>query len=407
MVIMGIMGYRKRTGFMSGLAVAQISEFSLILAALGFSLGHIDASAINLVTLVALITIFVSTYMILYSGPIYNRLSGMLGIFERKNPHRELNTSTEPVTSNEYLIIIMGLGNYGSAIAAHLKQHNWHLLAVDFDPQALERGRSLGLPVLYGDVADPEMLNQLPLDKARWVLCTVRDLTMSISLLKLLREKDFAGRIAMTAGDQTHTQLYMKLGAHLVLQPFKDAAEQAAEEVTGAIQDLPGLRDWPVNLKEIPLLPGSVLAGKTLQEMDLRRELGVSVLAISRAGKVHFNPDHNFQLYPGDRIVLLCTPEQAAKAVEHFRQRELGAPQDQTNALNAGEINVSAESEWVGKNLAQIDFRNRYGVMVIGIRRGAEQLTSPRASDILQPNDKLVVVGKPQSVAKMKTSQIN
>jgi Kef-type K+ transport system membrane component KefB len=72
LVIMGIMGYRKRTAFLAGLTVAQISEFSLILAALGMSLGHIDETTMGLITLVGLITIGLSTYLILYSHQIYN-----------------------------------------------------------------------------------------------------------------------------------------------------------------------------------------------------------------------------------------------------------------------------------------------------------------------------------------------
>jgi predicted Kef-type K+ transport protein len=67
MVIMGMLGYRKRTGFLAGLMVAQISEFSLILAAPGVSLGHIDRETMGLITLVGLITISVSTYMIIFS----------------------------------------------------------------------------------------------------------------------------------------------------------------------------------------------------------------------------------------------------------------------------------------------------------------------------------------------------
>ncbi len=77
MVIMGVMGYRKRTGFLAGLTVAQISEFSLILAALGVSLGHIENEIVGLVTLVGLITIGLSTYLILYSQTAL-RLSGAL-----------------------------------------------------------------------------------------------------------------------------------------------------------------------------------------------------------------------------------------------------------------------------------------------------------------------------------------
>ncbi|MDX5435979.1 MAG: cation:proton antiporter, partial [Pontibacter sp.] len=86
MAIMGILGYRKRTSFLAGLTVAQISEFSLIFAALGLSLGHIPPETVGLVSLVGLITIGLSTYMILYSHNLYNTFSPMLDIFERDIP---------------------------------------------------------------------------------------------------------------------------------------------------------------------------------------------------------------------------------------------------------------------------------------------------------------------------------
>ncbi|MEE4238962.1 MAG: cation:proton antiporter, partial [Anderseniella sp.] len=89
MVIMGALGYRARTGFLAGLTVAQISEFSLILAALGVTLGHIDRETMGLITLVGLVTISVSTYLIIYSHQLYERLAPWLKLFERRNPHRE------------------------------------------------------------------------------------------------------------------------------------------------------------------------------------------------------------------------------------------------------------------------------------------------------------------------------
>ena len=405
LVIMGVMGYRKRTAFMSGLAVAQISEFSLILAALGLNLGHIDTAAMSLVTLVGLVTIFASTYMILYSGPLYARLSDLLGIFERSNPYREAQAGGEAAAADGEWIILMGLGNYGSAIAGRLRQYGWRLLAVDFDPQALARGRAMGLPVLYGDVGDPEMLAQLPLAKARWVVCAVRGRQVNVALLNLLHEEDFPGRVALTAGDPGQAQEYHRLGAHLVLEPFKDAAEQAVEAVTGAIQSLPGLHDWPAALEEVALEPGSVFTGKTLRELNIRRELGVSVLAVSRAGKVAFNPGPDFRLYPGDRLVLLCSREQAGPAVEHLRQRELGGPEDQSSAFGVDEIPIAEHPDWTGRTLAELDFANRHGVTVIGIRRGEEQHTSPRASDRVEAGDSIVVVGSPKGVAALKTAQ--
>jgi len=361
----------------------------------------------SLITLVGLVTIFASTYMILYSGPLYAKLSRILSIFERSNPYREAQTVVDIAVTDRQMIILMGLGNYGSAIASHLQQHGWHLLAIDFDPQALERGRSMGIPVLYGDVGDPEMLAQLPLDKARWVVCAIRAHDINISLFNLLHEAGFPGRVALAAGDPAQAEEHHRLGTHLVLEPFKDAAEQAVEAITGSVQSLPGLRSWPTVLEEVPLQPGSVFTGKTIRELDIRQELGVSVLAVSRAGNVNFNLGPDFRIYPGDRLMLLCSPEQAGPATQHLRQRELGGPQDQASAFGADEIPVSEVPDWEGRSLAELDFRNRYGVTVIGIRRGDEQRTSPRASDTLQAGDSIIVVGSPEGVAEMRASQKN
>jgi Kef-type K+ transport system membrane component KefB len=108
MTIMGFMGYRKRTGFLAGLTVAQISEFSLILAALGLSLGHIDQGTVGLITLVGLITISASTYMIIYSHALYERLAPYLGVFERKVAHRELDGSVGDERNMD--VLLFGLG---------------------------------------------------------------------------------------------------------------------------------------------------------------------------------------------------------------------------------------------------------------------------------------------------------
>jgi len=89
-VIMGTMGYRKRTGFLAGLTVARISEFSLIFMAMamamGLSLGHVSADSLGLVALVGLITIATSVYMITYSHNLYSKLAPFLSMFERRKP---------------------------------------------------------------------------------------------------------------------------------------------------------------------------------------------------------------------------------------------------------------------------------------------------------------------------------
>jgi predicted Kef-type K+ transport protein len=119
MIIMGYVGYRKRNGFLAGLAVAQISEFSLILAALGFSLGHVDQQTVGLITLVGLITISASTYMIPYSHVLYRWLGPYLGVFERKVAHRGARDATEDDHGVD--VVLLGLGRFGASISADLR----------------------------------------------------------------------------------------------------------------------------------------------------------------------------------------------------------------------------------------------------------------------------------------------
>jgi Kef-type K+ transport system membrane component KefB len=140
LAIMGYMGYRKRTGFLCGLTVAQISEFSIIFVAMGISLGHVGSGTLGLTTLVGLITIALSTYMILYSHPLYERLAPLLGIFERKRPFRELAVATERHDLREADVIVLGLGRYGGRLGMALQEAGLKVLGVEIKVPAPRGG---------------------------------------------------------------------------------------------------------------------------------------------------------------------------------------------------------------------------------------------------------------------------
>ncbi len=137
MAIMGYMGYRKRTGFLAGLTVAQISEFSIVFVAMGITLGHVGPEALGLTTLVGLVTIMLSTYMILFSHPLYERLAPWLDVFERKRPYRELEVEAQGRPDGHPRIIVFGLGRYGSRLLQQLADARIPVLGVDFDPEAV------------------------------------------------------------------------------------------------------------------------------------------------------------------------------------------------------------------------------------------------------------------------------
>ncbi|MCV2875244.1 cation:proton antiporter [Rhodobacteraceae bacterium XHP0102] len=240
LVIMGALGYRKRTGFLAGLTVAQISEFSLIFVAMGVSLGHVQEDALGLVTMVGLVTIAASTYMITYSHQIYAVFERFLAVFERKDTPREPSDAGIH-RGDAYSVIIFGLGRFGTAIGLRLRARGIRVLGVDFNPRAARRWRELGLEADFGDATDPEFVAELPLRQAQWIVSTVPIHPTGLShedtratLIQLTRSAGFLGKVAVTSHHPKDTEELFGAGADLVLEPFQDAAERATDLLCGA-----------------------------------------------------------------------------------------------------------------------------------------------------------------------------
>lgn len=221
LIIMGLMGYKKRTSFLSGLAVAQISEFSLILASMGLQLGHIDDDTMGLIILVGLITISCSTYMILYSHHIFEVISPLLGVFERRDPYREMKV--KQMEKIHFDVILFGLGRYGNNIAKSLERSGRRVMGVDFDPGAVNRWNSKDRTALLGDAEDPDLPELLPVNSVKVIISTLTDYEINLHLLKILKHHQFGGRIVLTQHDSNHVQSLVKAGADMILFPFVDA----------------------------------------------------------------------------------------------------------------------------------------------------------------------------------------
>jgi Kef-type K+ transport system membrane component KefB len=241
MAIMGFMGYRKRTGFLAGLTVAQISEFSLIFMAMGITLGHVGPEALGLVTLVGLITIAMSVYMITHSHLLYRWLEPLMGVFERRHPKSETLDEHKKLTAESYDIILFGLGRYGSAIAEQFRKESFRLLAVDFNPEVLRQRKTKGFEAVYGDACDPDFIAALPIGSAKWVVSAMpqHDLGLThedprLILIDTLRHEKYAGKIAVSTQHVREIEALEQKGADLVFLPFHDAAVRAVERIQEA-----------------------------------------------------------------------------------------------------------------------------------------------------------------------------
>ena len=235
MAIMGYMGYRKRTGFLAGLTVAQISEFSIIFVAMGISLGHIGNSALGLTTLVGLITIALSSYMIIYSHRLYAWLAPWLNAFERREPFRELAVESGQHDTVRPDVVVFGLGRYGSRLVQALRQQGMQVVGVDFDPEVVRSQQHSGVDARFGDGEAPDYVESLPLADVPWVVSTLPDYGSNRALLHALDLNLFRGHIAVVARDESDGVRYESFDRVEILYPFNQAADFAALDLAARI----------------------------------------------------------------------------------------------------------------------------------------------------------------------------
>ncbi len=213
MILMGFFGYNRKTGFMAGLTVAQISEFSLILVALGVKLGQISQNILSFVTLVGLITIAGSTYLIIYSEGIYRRISGLLKIFEKKRVYEK------EFTKKNYKYLLLGYNRIGYSILKAYSKITKDYLIVDFDPKVIRDLKSLGVNCVYGDVEDIEFLEYVGIKKSLVVVSTVPEKETGLLLLNRFKRKGSKPIIILTARQISEAMELYDAGADYVVLP--------------------------------------------------------------------------------------------------------------------------------------------------------------------------------------------
>jgi Kef-type K+ transport system membrane component KefB len=221
LLVMGLQGYRARVSFRTGLVLAQISEFSLILIALALSVGQVDNDVVSLITLVAIFTITISTYFISYQGHIVKAVDPLL---RRIDGDRTLRAEVSK-ESHPYDAIVIGAGRLGSDIVKGLKGEGAELLVVDQDPRALKAIDRFDVDTLYGDASDPDFLKVLPIHETQTVVCAAPDRATNLVVLETLQRLGFTGSVCLTALDRATADTFESYEQVTVIRPFQMAAQ--------------------------------------------------------------------------------------------------------------------------------------------------------------------------------------
>lgn len=219
LIVMGLMGYRKRTSFFSGITVAQISEFSLILVAMGVTVGHVGDDVVAVVTAVGVITIALSVYAIMHAHGLYRRLEPFLAIFEKKRTTEQ----DVPESGFHQPIILIGGHRTGSVIAESLPRDD--VLIVDFDPEVVRRMSARGYACLFGDARDREIMETANARAARLVVSTSPDLEDNLTLLEELAREVVRPKLVVRAETEEEARILYEKHADYVLLPHFTAGQ--------------------------------------------------------------------------------------------------------------------------------------------------------------------------------------
>lgn len=216
MMAMGALGYTRKTSFRTGVAVAQISEFSLVLVLLVSKAGHISSQIVTLMTLVALITMAGSTYLMLYDDRLFKRLERYLRVFERAQARPQRSHG------ETYDIILFGYKAGGAGFIKAFARLGRPYLVVDYDPETIDHLESLGVTARYGDANDSEFLETINFHQARLVIINLTDFATNALICEHARSHNRRTIIvAMTKSDERADdalELYDR-GASYVMMP--------------------------------------------------------------------------------------------------------------------------------------------------------------------------------------------
>lgn len=232
MLIMRPMGYSARTSFFTSLAVAQISEFSLIIVKLAYDINLVSADILTMMTIVGGITMTVSSLAIYYNDKLHDILRPVLRLFEPAN----LTAHEVSAQAGSYdfapEVVLFGYHRMGTRILRNLHPAP-RALVVDIDPRVVRSLKEQHKQVIFGDIQDMAMYPHYKLDAARIVISTVPDVRTNRVLINYIEGLPQKPLLVLVAHSDEALKHYQEMGVQVVVYPHQLAGEKVRELLAG------------------------------------------------------------------------------------------------------------------------------------------------------------------------------
>ena len=403
-------GQPLKTSVQAGMSLANIGEFSFIIAQLGLSLKVTSDFLYPIAVAVSALTTFTTPYMIKASAPAYEKLAAIL-------PHRwktSLNrysaaAQTISVVSDWKQLLRSYFQNmviyFVIMLAIILLSYYYLLPLINIPVNGYNYGRIVSailtlvllMPFLWAlafrrvsNLASSHIWEQ---KKYRGPLLLLRlsRIILAVLLIGFFIDRFFSYSVAIVV---TAVILMLIFLLRHKIQRFYNTIEErffsnfnARDASVGHINKSV-LAPWDAHLAVVEIHAHSPVTGKTLLELGLREQYGVNIALISRGGRKLYAPDKDTRLYPGDVITSIGTDEQLEKFnafLESSNEPEL--IQDETDPIALRQFLIGRKSHLAGKNIREAGIRERTRGIVLGIERKGHRLLNPESNTILEAGD--------------------
>ncbi len=425
-------GESLRSAMRCGFSMAQIGEFSFIIASLGLSLGVIGDFLYPVVVAVSVITTFLTPYMIRLATPAYNAL-------ERRLP-------THVISSLNHLSMSHNNSQQQSAWKRLLTQMGINTVVYSILSSA-------SIAVMFTFVL-PFMQKLLPGWTLHWYANAITGLLTVLLIAPFLRamvmkkNRSEEWKKLWQESNRNHLPLLSTILARVViavafifyicnyLSRFNNAVMITLGVVVVALivisrstkrrsimlerlfvnnlrsRDIEAqvqgkkrplyegkLLDRDIHIAEFDVPTNSMWMGSTLKELNLGKKYGVHISSILRGGFRMNIPDGDYILYPCDRLQVIGSDEQMAKFAQALETDLIKEDVKLENReMKLRQLIISAESPFVGKTLEESGIRSLYGCMVVGLEEGKENLSPVSPKRRFQEGDIIWIVGEEESL---------
>lgn len=403
----------------TGMSLSQIGEFSFIIATLGMTLNVTSSFLYPIIVAVSAVTTFTTPFMVKLSIPVSEFLS-------KKLPRKWVKR-IERYSANAQAI--KSVSTWQTVIRAYLLQiviHSIIIVAVTFLSAKfllpLVEGSKFGnaiaalvtlillSPFLWAlalrRVAVKEVLILMAERKYRGpiIMMILFRFILTLVFIGLLLDNFFSREVAFIAF-VVAVVLYIifpkKLNAqyHKIETHFMKNLN--AREIINNKRRRSDLTPWEGHLSTFDIAKESNIAGKTLQELQLREEIGVNIAFIKRGDITIKIPSRNERLFPGDEVCVIGTDKQVDEFKNYLNKHEIDvSPNVKENEIVLQQLELKNE-DFIGKSIRQSQLREKTSGLVVGIERKGKRILNPDSQLILEQDDILWIVGDKKLLTKL------